>query len=193
MKRICVFCGSNSGKGPGFLSAAQKLGKLLAEKNYGLVYGGGNVGLMGEIANTMLKYNGEVIGVIPENLVNREAALKEVTQLVIVNSMHERKAMMMDLSDGFIAMPGGIGTLEEFFEVWTWAQLGIHSKPVGLLNSHDYYTPLTDFLNHSVDCEFIKDDVLKMIIIEDDPSVLIEKMENYKPLPVTRWIDRHQT
>ena len=155
MKSICVFCGSSSGKGVNHLTAAQKLGKIIAEENITLVYGGGNVGIMGELANTVLQYNGRVIGVIPEDLVAREAALKEVTELRIVKSMHERKAMMSELSEGFIAMSGGIGTLEEFFEAWTWAQLGIHNKPIGILNVDGYYDRLIDFINNSVEQEFI--------------------------------------
>ncbi len=145
MKNICVFCGSGSGKDPSHLVSAQMLGKIIARQDLTLVYGGGNIGIMGEIANTVLQYNGKVIGVIPQDLVAREAALNDVTELIIVKSMHERKAMMSQLSDGFIAMSGGIGTFEEFFEVWAWAQLGIHEKPIGLFNIKKYYTKLIDF------------------------------------------------
>lgn len=188
MKSICVFCGSNSGSGVNHLLAAQKLGKTIASENLTLVYGGGNVGIMGELANTVLKYNGKVIGVIPENLVAREAALKDVTELRIVNSMHERKAVMSELSDGFIAMSGGIGTLEEFFEVWTWAQLGIHNKPIGLLNINGYYDNLINFIHHSVKQQFVNEQNLNMIIIEKEPDKLIDKMNNYKPPEVMKWI-----
>lgn len=188
MKSICVFCGSNSGGGVNHLIAAQKLGKIIASENLTLVYGGGNVGIMGELANTVLKYNGKVIGVIPENLVAREAALKDVTELKIVNSMHERKAVMSELSDGFIAMSGGIGTLEEFFEVWTWAQLGIHDKPIGLLNINGYYDNLIKFINDSVNQQFVNEQNLNMIIIENDPDKIIDKMNNYKPPEVVKWI-----
>lgn len=193
MKRICVFCGSNSGKGTKHLETAQKLGKLIAEKNLTLVYGGGNIGIMGELANTVLQYNGEVIGVIPENLVLREAALKEVTSLITVNSMHERKARMMELSDGFIAMSGGIGTLEEFFEVWTWAQLGIHSKPIGLLNTDNYFAGMIEFLSNSVRQEFLRKEIFEMIIIDDDAETMLEKMKNHNPPAVEKWIDKTQT
>ncbi len=192
MKSVCVFCGSSSGKGVKHLLAAQKLGETIVRKNLSLVYGGGNVGIMGELANTVLKYNGKVTGVIPENLVKREAALKEVTELVIVKSMHERKAKMSELSNGFIAMSGGIGTLEEFFEVWTWAQLGIHSKPIGILNTDDYYTKLMDFIHHSVEQGFLKKENLDMIIVDTDPENLINRMKDYKPSEVKKWIDEYE-
>jgi len=189
MKSICVFCGSSSGVGVNHLLAAQRLGKLIAKDDLTLIYGGGNIGIMGELANSVLKYNGKVIGVIPENLVAREAALKDVTELKIVKSMHERKALMSVLSDGFITMSGGIGTLEEFFEIWTWAQLGIHSKPIGLLNIDNYYTKLTTFIEESVRSGFVKNENLDMIIIDNDPGSLIQKMKGFKPVFVTKWID----
>ncbi|MBK8551835.1 MAG: TIGR00730 family Rossman fold protein [Ignavibacteria bacterium] len=189
MKSICVFCGSNSGKGVKHLLAAQSLGKILAKENITLVYGGGNVGIMGEIANTVLQYNGKVIGIIPEDLVAREAALKEVTELIIVKSMHERKAKMSELSDGFIVMSGGIGTLEEFFEVWTWAQLGIHEKPIGILNIDGYYDLMIDFINNCVKQEFVHEKNLDMIIIEKDAETLLEKMKEFKPVTVRKWTD----
>lgn len=189
MKSICVFCGSNSGKGVNHLLAAQSLGKIIAKGNMTLVYGGGNVGIMGELANTVLKYNGKVTGVIPEDLVSREAALHDVSDLRIVKSMHERKALMSELSDGFIAMSGGIGTLEEFFEIWTWAQLGIHSKPIGVLNIDNYYDLLIKFINKSVDEGFVKDENLDMIIVEKEPQILIDKMNEFKPVNVRKWID----
>jgi len=189
MKSICVFCGSSSGKGVNHLTAAQKLGKIIAEENITLVYGGGNVGIMGELANTVLQYNGKVIGIIPEDLVAREAALKEVTELRIVKSMHERKAMMSELSEGFIAMSGGIGTLEEFFEAWTWAQLGIHNKPIGILNVDGYYDRLIDFINVSVEQEFVYKNNLDMIVIDKDAKSLIGKMKDFKPVKVRRWME----
>lgn len=188
MKSICVFCGSSSGNGVKHLIAAQQLGKIIAGENLKLVYGGGNVGIMGELANTVLQYNGNVIGVIPEDLVARESALREVTELIIVKSMHERKAMMSVLSDGFIAMTGGIGTLEEFFEVWTWAQLGIHNKPIGILNVDNYYDLLIEFINKCVTDGFVKKDNLEMIIIENDCENLIRKMKEFKPVEVRKWI-----
>jgi uncharacterized protein (TIGR00730 family) len=176
MKTVCVFCGSNSGKGSAYLLAAQKLAKELATKNLSLVYGGGNIGIMGELANTALNYNVKVTGVIPQTLVDREAALHEVSELIIVDTMHERKAKMSELSDAFIAMSGGIGTLEELFEVWTWKQLGIHSKPIGLLNTDGYFDKLVDFLNESVEKEFMKRDVLEMLIVDNDSSRLLDRL-----------------
>lgn len=189
MKSICVFCGSSSGKGVNHLTAAQKLGKIISEENMTLVYGGGNVGIMSEIANTVLQYNGKVIGIIPEDLVSREAALKEVTELIIVKSMHERKAMMSELSDGFIAMSGGIGTLEEFFEVWTWAQLGIHNKPIGILNVDNYYDRLIDFIKHSVEQEFVYKNNLDMVLVDKDAKSLIDRMKDFKPVKVRKWME----
>ncbi len=188
MKSVCVFCGSNSGKGTSYLLAAQKLGKLIAERNLMLVYGGGNVGLMGELANTVLQYNGKVIGVIPQDLVARETALHEVTELRIVNSMHERKAMMSELSDGFIAMPGGIGTFEEFFEIWTWAQLGIHSKPICLFNVDNYYELLIKFIQNVQSQDFIKEETSRMIFVESDAEAMIDKMNDFAPVQVRKWL-----
>ncbi len=187
MKSICVFCGSSSGKGVSYILAAQKLGKIIAKENLTLIYGGGNVGIMGELANTVLQYNGNVIGVIPEDLVARESALKEVTELRIVKTMHERKAMMSELSDGFIAMSGGIGTLEELFEIWTWAQLGIHNKPIGILNTEGYYDRLIDFINVTVKQDFVHEKNLEMIIIEKDVELLLQKMREFKPVKVRKW------
>lgn len=176
MKSVCVFCGSNSGKGAFHLIAAQTLAKEFAERNLSLVYGGGNIGIMGELANTALNYNVKVTGVIPRMLVNKEAALHDVTELIIVDSMHERKAKMSQLSDAFIAMSGGIGTLEELFEVWTWKQLGIHSKPIGLLNVDGYFDPLIRFLKESVDKNFLAEYVFDMLQIDSSPSALISKL-----------------
>jgi uncharacterized protein (TIGR00730 family) len=189
MKSVCVFCGSSSGKGVKHLTSAQKLGKLLAADNIDLVYGGGNVGIMGEIANTVLQYNGKVTGVIPEDLVIRECALHDVTDLRIVRSMHERKALMSELSDGFIAMSGGIGTLEELFEIWTWTQLGIHSKPIGILNVDNYFDKLIEFIYEAVENEFVMKKYLDMVIFDSDPENLLFKMKEFKPVEVRKWTD----
>jgi len=189
MKSVCVFCGSSSGKGVKHLTAAQKLGKLLAADNIDLVYGGGNVGIMGEIANTVLQFNGKVTGVIPEDLVIRECALHEVTDLRIVRSMHERKALMSELSDGFIAMSGGIGTLEELFEIWTWTQLGILSKPIGILNVDNYFDKLIEFIYEAVENEFVMKKYLDMVIFDSDPENLLFKMKEFKPVEVRKWTD----
>ncbi|MBK9331217.1 MAG: TIGR00730 family Rossman fold protein [Ignavibacteria bacterium] len=190
MKSVCVFCGSNSGKGVSYLVSAQKLGKLMAGKGIELVYGGGNVGIMGELANTVLQYNGKVTGVIPEDLVAREVAFKDATELRIVKTMHERKALMSELSDGFIMMSGGIGTLEEFFEAWTWAQLGIHSKPIGILNTDNYFGLIIDFINKAVSEKFVHELYLDMIIVDKDPISLLDKMDKYKPVGVRKWINK---
>ena len=189
MKSVCVFCGSSSGKGVNHLKAAQQLGKLLAADNIDLVYGGGNVGIMGEIANTVLQYNGKVTGVIPEDLVIRECALHDVTDLRIVRSMHERKALMSELSDGFIAMSGGIGTLEELFEIWTWTQLGILSKPIGILNVDNYFDKLIEFIFEAVENEFVMKKYLDMVIFDSDPENLLFKMKEFKPVEVRKWTD----
>lgn len=187
MKSVCVFCGSSSGKGVSHLKAAQKLGKLIAADNIALVYGGGNIGIMGEIANTVLQFNGKVTGVIPEDLVNREVALHDVTDLRIVKSMHERKALMSELSDGFIAMSGGIGTLEELFEIWTWTQLGIFAKPIGILNVDNYYDKLIEFIYEAVENEFVMKKYLDMILVDTDPENLLFRMKEFKPVEVRKW------
>lgn len=187
MKSVCVFCGSSSGKGVNHLKAAQKLGKLIAADNIALVYGGGNIGIMGEIANTVLQYNGKVTGVIPEDLVNREVALHDVTDLRIVKSMHERKALMSELSEGFIAMSGGIGTLEELFEIWTWTQLGIFSKPIGILNVDNYYDKLIEFIYEAVEKEFVMKKYLDMILVDSDPENLLFRMKEFVPVEVRKW------
>ncbi len=193
LKSVCVFCGSNPGNDIRHSLAAQKLGKIIAGEDLTLVYGGGNVGIMGELANSVLQYNGKVIGVIPKNLVEREVALKEVTELKIVTSMHERKTIMSELSDGFIAMSGGIGTLEELFEIWAWAHLGIHSKPIGLLNINGYYDSLVKFITGSINEGFMQKTDLDMIILENDPETLIEGMKTFKPPHVRKWINTEET
>ncbi|MCB9078405.1 MAG: TIGR00730 family Rossman fold protein [Anaerolineaceae bacterium] len=181
MKRICVFCGSSPGARPEYVAAARQLGQLLAARNIGLVYGGGRVGLMGKLAEAVLEKNGEVIGVIPKALADKEVAFTRLADLRIVNSMHERKALMADLADGFIALPGGLGTIEEFFEVLTWAQLGIHHKPCGLLNVGHYYTQLLEFLAHTAQERFVETETLATILVDDDPDTLLQKFERYQP------------
>lgn len=176
VRSVCVFCGSSSGRGASYLVSAQKLAKEFAKRGLSLVYGGGNIGIMGELANTALNYNVKVTGVIPQALVDREAALHEVDELIIVNTMHERKARMAELSDAFIAISGGIGTLEELFEVWTWKQLGIHSRPIGLLNTDGYFDGMLSFLKGAVDNEFLRPDVFDMLITDTDERRLIERV-----------------
>ncbi len=182
MKRICVFCGSSPGKKPEYLQMARQLGELLVEKRLGLVYGGGNVGMMGEIARIMMDKGAEVIGVIPKFLAEKEVAFRDITQLHVVDSMHERKAMMAELSDAFIALPGGLGTLEEIFEVFTWAQLGIHEKPCGLLNVCGYYDPILSFINRAIEEQFIKAEYRGIVEIEEQPTTLLRKFENFRPV-----------
>ena len=181
--RICVFTGSRHGSSPVYTEAARQLGSELVRRGYGLVYGGGNVGLMNVIANTMLGLQGHVTGVIPSSLVSKEVAHRGLSDLRVVNSMHERKALMAELSDGFIAMSGGIGTMEEFFEVLSWAQLGLHDKPCGLLNVSGYYDQLIQFLDHAVSEEFIKPKDRDLMIVEDHPGKLLDRFE--------RLIDTH--
>ncbi len=190
MKRICVFSGSSPGGRPEYRSAARRLGEAFAGKGIGLVYGGANVGLMGELAHAVLDAGGEVIGVIPKSLVEKEVAFTALADLRVTESMHERKALMADLADGFIAIPGGLGTLEEFFEVLTWAQLGIHAKPCGLLNVESYFEMLLTFLDFAVAERFVKDTHRSMLIVEKEPAELLERFESYVPLTTDKWLDR---
>lgn len=186
--RLCIFAGSAPGTNPNYLRAARTLGALLAQRKVGLVYGGASVGLMGAVADAALEAGGEVIGVIPRSLVAREVAHKTLPDLRIVNSMHERKATMAHLSDGFIAIPGGIGTLEELFEVWTWAQLGEHEKPCALLNTDNYYAPLLSFLDQVVGDGFLKPVHREMLLVDSDPERLLDRMKVYVPPIVIKWI-----
>jgi hypothetical protein len=194
MKRICVFCGSNPGASPVYAEAARALGETLAGRGLGLVYGGGNVGLMGIVADAAQAVGGEVIGVIPQALVDREVAHHGLADLRVVGSMHERKALMSELADGFIALPGGIGTLEEWFETWTWAQLGLHAKPFGLLDVAGYYGHLIRFLDHVVAERFLHPDHRAMVLVETDPGTLVDRMRSYAPpAAVVKWIDRAES
>lgn len=181
MKNICVFCGSSFGIHPEYSEAAVALGQALVDQQIGLIYGGGNVGLMGEIARTVFEQGGHVTGVIPKALADREVAYTELTDLRIVKDMHERKALMADLADGFIAMPGGFGTLEEFFEAITWSQLAIHNKPCGLLNIGNFYDLLIRFLDHTVEHGFVPQANRNMILMDANPQKLIEKLRHYAP------------
>ncbi|MBU4316872.1 MAG: TIGR00730 family Rossman fold protein [Proteobacteria bacterium] len=190
MKRICVFCGSNPGANPRYVQTAKALGRVMAEKSLGLVYGGASVGMMGEIADAVLQAGGDVIGVIPKFLVDKEVSHEHLTDLRVVNSMHERKMLMADLSDGFIALPGGLGTIEEFFEVVTWAQLGMHGKPCGLLNVAGYFRMLVEFLEHAVQERLIRAEHRSMILMDENPRALLEKFDSYQPPVVEKWMDR---
>lgn len=190
MRRVCVFTGSKVGVRPSYRAAAVSLGEALVARGLGLVYGGARVGLMGAIADAVLTRGGEVVGVIPERLVAREVAHTKLSDLRVVSSMHERKALMADLSDGFIAMPGGWGTLEELFEVLTWSQLGLHRKPCGLLNVDGYFDPLLAFLRHASEEGFGPAGVERLVPVAHAPDALLDRMAAYTPPPVTKWIDR---
>lgn len=179
MKSIAVFCGASLGASTAYKDGAVELGKLLAEKGIALVYGGSSVGLMGALADTVLENGGEAIGVIPQQLVDREIAHGHLSDLFIVDTMHERKAKMAELSDAFITMPGGAGTMEEFFEVYTWAQIGIHQKPFGLLNVNGYYTPLISLFDHMVDQQFLKVENREMVMVEEDSKALLTQFERF--------------
>ena len=187
--RLCVFCGSSAGNQPYYLEAAQQLGTTLAKAGITLVYGGAQVGLMGAVADAALAAGGQVIGVIPQHLVERELAHTGLTELRQVSSMHERKAMMADLSDGFIALPGGVGTFEELFEVWTWAQLGHHQKPCALFNAGGYYDKLIDFLDHAMTEGFMKQAYREMLIVAPDVESLMAKVKAYEPPKVAKWME----
>lgn len=192
MKRICVFCGSNSGADPIFLETAGKVGEFLARENIELVYGGGRVGLMGKVADTVLASGGRVIGAIPAALDKKEIAHKGLTELFIVDSMHERKALMAELADGFIALPGGFGTFEEFCEIVTWAQLGIHQKPCALLNVNGFYDNLIAQIDFSVAQNFISTEHRRLVIVENEIEKLYERMKNFRPPVTEKWIDEDE-
>lgn len=190
MKRICVYLGSNPGFDPAYAEAADALALELAGRGVGLVFGGSHVGLMGRIANTCLEAGGEVVGVIPKLLVEKEVAHPNLTEMHVVNSMHERKQLMADLSDGFIALPGGIGTLEEFFEVLTWNQLGYHAKPCGLLDVNGYYACLADHMDRMVEQGFVVPEHRKMVMTSSSPKELLDLFASYDPPKVDKWIEK---
>jgi uncharacterized protein (TIGR00730 family) len=181
LNRICVFCGTNPGSRPTYGAAARELGRVLAEQNIELVYGGASVGIMGELADSVQEHGGHVTGIIPQQLMEKEAAHTGIRNLIVVASMHQRKSQMADLSDGFIALPGGIGTLEGFFEILTWAQLGIHAKPSAILNVDGYFDGLTGFLDHAVREGFLTEEHRHAIIVESEPKPLLERMRAYTP------------
>ena len=193
MQRLCVFCGSNAGHDPRYRSAAEGLGRLLAGRGIELVYGGGNVGLMGIIADACLAAGGTVIGVIPEALIGKEVAGRVVdhrglTRLEVVASMHTRKARMAELADGFIALPGGFGTFEEFCEILTWGQLGFHVKPIGLLNVNGFYDALLALFDHAVAEGFLREENRAMALADTDSESLLAAMAAYRPEPVSKWL-----
>lgn len=193
VRRLCVFCGSSPGRDPAYVACARELGELLAQRGIGLVYGGARVGLMGTVADAVLEAGGEVTGVIPKALLEREIAHLGLTDLRTVDSMHARKALMADLSDGFVALPGGLGTLEEFFEITTWAQLGMHRKPCGLLNVRGFYDALIAFLDHAVLERFLRPENREMLLVETTPGAMLERVLAFEAPPgVEKWIDRDE-
>jgi len=190
---ICVYCGSSPGRLEAYGSAGCALAKSLVSRNIRLVYGGAGIGIMGMVADQVLKLGGQAIGVIPKALAHKEVAHKNLTELHVTQSMHERKMLMAELSDGFIALPGGIGTLEELFEIWTWAQLGFHNKPCGLLNVEGYYDSLIGFLDHVLAEQFVKKDHHAMLIVETNPDALLDRYINYQPAAVRHWVGKDET
>ena len=190
--RLCIFCGSSAGRHPAFADATRALARELTRRGIEIVYGGGNVGLMGVVADAALAAGGRVTGVIPHGLVSRELAHQGLTELHVVQSMHERKALMAELSDGFIALPGGFGTLEEFCEVVTWTQLGIHQKPCGLLNVDGYYDGLLSFLAQALQEQFLRPTHFEIVVSSDDPQDLLERLLRWQAPAVTRWIDKSE-
>ncbi|MFK9094419.1 TIGR00730 family Rossman fold protein [Bacillus salipaludis] len=192
MKKLAVFCGSSNGASDVYIEGAKNLGKELAERDIALVYGGASVGIMGAVADSVLDEGGHVIGVMPSFLDNREIAHKNLSELIIVDSMHERKAKMADLADGFIALPGGPGTLEEFFEIFTWAQLGLHHKPCGLLNINHYYDPLIALFNHMTEEQFLHEKYRTLALVDNDPKGILDKFITYEPPTVKTYITEKQ-
>jgi hypothetical protein len=190
MKRVCVFCGSSSGSRVEYGDAARKMGEELVKRNLGLVYGGGKIGLMGMMADAVLAAGGEAIGVIPENLMALEVGHQSLTKLHVVRSMHERKALMADLSDAFVALPGGFGTLEEFCEVVTWTQLGLHAKPCGILNVLEFYTPLLRMFDHAVKERLLKAENRALVLARESTGDLLQALEDWRPTHVEKWLDR---
>ncbi len=192
LSSIVVFCGSSEGNDPKVLQAATELGKVLAERNITVVYGAAKIGVMGKVARAALDNDGRVIGVIPDFLLLREVFHPELSELIITENMHERKLKMHELSDGIITLPGGFGTLEEFFEMITWAQLGLHQKPIGILNTNGFYDDLLKMLKKMVSQGFLKKENYEMILVDDDVEGLLKQMEEYVPLPLPKWIKKDQ-
>lgn len=192
MKSVVVFCGSSEGIEPAYAEKAYELGAVLAKNNIQLVYGGAKIGVMGKVAQGALDNNGEVIGVIPEFLKIKEVFHNDLSELIITKNMHERKLAMHDLSDGILMLPGGFGTLEEFFEMLTWGQLGLHQYPIGILNTNGFYDELLLMLKKMVDKGFVKLENYEALLVDHDIAQLLDKMENYEPLPIPKWINKEQ-
>jgi uncharacterized protein (TIGR00730 family) len=190
---ICVFCASSPGADPRYVEGARAFGSLLAQSGRRIVYGGGNTGLMGALADGALSARGEIVGVMPRHLVEREVAHRGLTRLDIVSSMHERKARLAEMADAFVALPGGLGTLEEFTEIWTWGQLGLHRKPYGILDVAGYYAPLLAFLDHALAQGFVRPEHRAMVHVSDDPAALLDAMEHAPPPALPKYLDRATT
>jgi uncharacterized protein (TIGR00730 family) len=190
LRSLCVYCGSLVGARPAYAGAAAALGEQLAEEGIALVYGGGRVGLMGILADSVLRAGGSVTGVIPRALADREVAHEGLDDLRVVGSMHERKALMAELSDAFVALPGGLGTLEEIAEMLTWAQLGLHRKPCALLDVDDYYAPLVRFLDHATTEQFVRAEHRSLIVVESEPPALLRRLREWSPPALPRWLER---
>ncbi len=193
MISLCVFCGSSAGGSAAYAEAAAALGAELAARGTTLVFGGGKRGMMGVLADACLARGGRVVGVIPGHLWHLELGHTGVTEMHVVGSMHERKARMAELADAFLALPGGIGTMEEFFEVWTWGQLGLHAKPLGLLNAAGYFDPLIRFLDHMVDERFLRADQRDLVLVGTEPGALLDRLAAARPAPAPRRIERDET
>ncbi|MEP6686823.1 MAG: TIGR00730 family Rossman fold protein [Gemmatimonadales bacterium] len=189
IRRVCVFCGSSAGRDPAYRDLTEALARTLAGQGIGIVYGGGRVGLMGALADAALGAGGEVIGVMPQALIDREIGHRGLTDLRVVGSMHERKALMAELADGFVALPGGVGTLEELFEVWTWAQLGLHTKPCGVLDADGFYAPLVSFLDHLVETGFVRPAHRAMLVAARSPEELLAAFAAYRAPTVGKWLE----
>jgi uncharacterized protein (TIGR00730 family) len=190
---ICVYCGSSRGRVDDYTVAAHAFAQAIVERGIGLVYGGGGVGVMGILADEVLRLGGKAVGVIPESLVRKELAHANLTELHVTPSMHARKTLMAELADGFVALPGGIGTFEEIFEVWTWAQLGFHRKPCGLLNVAGYYDGLISFLDHATHEAFVREDQRQMLVVESDPAALLDRFARYTPPALPKWLGPGKT
>lgn len=193
MTSLCVYCGSSSGRIDAYAVEARALARAMTERGIRLIYGGAGVGIMGVVADEVLRLGGEAVGVIPESLMRKEIAHAGLTELHVTASMHARKTLMAELADGFVALPGGLGTLEELFEVWTWAQLGFHHKPCGLLNVAGYYDALIGFLDHAAGEQFVRPDQRNMLVVESDPIALLDRFTTYTPPAMTKWVGRGET
>lgn len=193
MRRVCVFCGSSRGSDPRHADAAAELGSLLGRRGLGLVFGGGSIGLMGVVADHALASGAEVVGVIPHGLAARELAHRSVADMRVVPTMHARKALMASLADGFVALPGGLGTFEELFEILTWGQLGIHRKPVGVLNVAGYYDPLAALVDHAVSQGFVNAANRQLVLVDEDPARLLDRLARWQAPPLPNWITPDET